>query len=73
MTTPEHADACRLRTRELLKIVDGIYAAEERLALQHMIREFEELAIEAGPRHSRAAAGLHLVSGDGSGGQSAAA
>jgi hypothetical protein len=55
MTTTSYADACRQRTRELLKIVDSIYDDKERLALEHVIRDFEELAIKAGPQHSEAA------------------
>jgi hypothetical protein len=55
MIPASYADACRQRTRELLKITEGIYDHGERLALECMVREFEELAIEAGPLSPEAA------------------
>jgi hypothetical protein len=55
MTTAEYIDACRRRTKELLKIAKGTYDAEERSALERMIREFEKLAVQAGSRRRKAA------------------
>jgi hypothetical protein len=65
MKTADHVRACRLRTKDLLIIAEGIYDDKERQALERMIREFEELAITAGPRR-------RPVSGNGSGGRPAA-
>jgi hypothetical protein len=70
MPRATHADACRLRIRDLLKIAEGLYDNEERLALERMIREYEELVITAGPRRPKAA--KRAVSRNGSGGRSAA-
>jgi hypothetical protein len=65
MKTADYARACRLRTKDLLKIVEGIYDDKERLALERVIRDFEELAIKAGRRR-------RAGSGNGSGARSAA-
>jgi hypothetical protein len=49
MTNAKYADACRLRTKELLKIAEGIYDDEERFLIERAIRELEVLAIAARP------------------------
>jgi hypothetical protein len=71
MTITGYANACRRRTRELLKIVEGIYDDKERLALERMIWDFEQLAIEAGPPRPEAAE-RRAVPRNGSGRRSAA-
>jgi hypothetical protein len=54
-----------------LKITEGIYDHGERLALECMVREFEELAIKSDPQSAKATA-RRAVFSDGSGARSAA-
>jgi hypothetical protein len=49
VTDAEYAETCRLRTKALLKIARGIYDEAERAMIERSIREFEVLAIAAGP------------------------
>jgi molybdate transport system substrate-binding protein len=56
MTTAGYADACRLRTEELLKIAEGIYDDGERAMIERAIGELEGLAVAAGSRSPAAGA-----------------
>jgi hypothetical protein len=49
MTTAEYAKACRLRSKELIRIAECLYDSVERASIESAIDDLEVLAIASGP------------------------